>query len=132
MIRTLLDTSAYSAHFRNHPGVSEFLGYADEVYLSVVVLGELRAGFLKGSRVRRNEESLQEFLSQPRVSVLPVDEDTSDCYATILNDLRRRGRHVSLNDVWIAATAFQHNLRLLTTDRDFQAIPQVLVDFIEP
>jgi predicted nucleic acid-binding protein len=130
--RVLLDTSAYSAHMRAHPGVAQGLREADELYMSVIVLGELRAGFLKGSRSRRNEEQLRDFLSQPRIEVLDVDHGTSERYAAIREDLRRRGTPVATNDLWIAATAFQHGLRILTTDKDFQQIPQALVDYVEP
>ncbi len=61
-----------------------------------------------------------------------MDEETSSRYAVIRHDLRRRGTPVSVNDVWIAASASQHGLRILTTDDDFRRIPQVIVDYIEP
>jgi tRNA(fMet)-specific endonuclease VapC len=130
--RTLVDTSAYSALMRGHPEVAAALGEADEVFMSVIVLGELRAGFRKGSKVKRNEAILREFLSEPRVEVVTVDEETSSRYAVIHHDLRRRGTPVSANDVWIAASASQHGLRILTTDDDFRRISQVIVDYIEP
>jgi tRNA(fMet)-specific endonuclease VapC len=132
MTRALLDTSAYSALMRGHPEVKEALGEADEVFMSVIVLGELRAGFRQGSRTRRNETILREFLAEPRVQVAGVDEETSMRYAIIHGDLRRRGTPVSVNDLWIAATASQHGLRILTTDGDFRRIPQVIVDYVEP
>jgi predicted nucleic acid-binding protein len=132
VIRTLLDTSAYSAHFRGHPRVVEALRQIDEVYMSVIVLGELRAGFRRGTRPRQNEELLREFLASPRVTLVSVDEETSERYAIIHDDLRRRGTPVSVNDVWIAATAFQRGLRVLTTDSDFQKIAQVVVDYVAP
>ena len=31
------------------------------------------------------------------------------------------------NDLWIAASAMQHGLPILTSDRDFQKIPQIIV-----
>jgi tRNA(fMet)-specific endonuclease VapC len=117
---------------RAHPEVGRALREAEEVCLTVIVLGELRAGFLRGSRVRRNEEQLRDFLSQPRVRVLDLDQETSERYAVIRNDLRRRGTPVAANDLWIAASAFQHGLRVLTTDGDFKLIPQVLVHHFEP
>lgn len=131
MKRILLDTSAYSALIRGHAGVQQALGEADEVALSVVVLGELRAGFLGGARAASNEEVLRRFLEEPRVQVLDVDEETASRYAVIRDDLRRRGTPVSVNDIWIAASASQHGLRVLTTDRDFCQIPQVIADVFE-
>ena len=132
MTRLLLDTSAYSALMRGHREIASALGEAAEVFLSVIVLGELRAGFRKGSKSRQNEATLRQFLDEPRVNVLEVDEETSWRYAAIHDELRRRGTPASVNDVWIAASAFQHGLRILTTDRDFRRIPQALVDFVEP
>lgn len=105
---------------------------ADEVFMSVVVLGELRAGFRKRSRLGRNEEILREFLDEPRVQVVGTDEETSVRYAIIHDYLRRRRTPVSVNDVWIAAAASQHGARVLTADRDFRRIAQVVVDYIGP
>jgi len=132
MTRTLVDTSAYSALMRGDPEVAAALGETDEVFMSVIVLGELRAGFRKGSKLKRNEALLREFLGEPRVAVVAVDEETSSRYAIIHHDLRRRGTPVSVNDVWIAASASQHGLRILTTDDDFRRISQVITDYIEP
>jgi tRNA(fMet)-specific endonuclease VapC len=132
VIRTLLDTSAYSAHLRGHPGVKELVRAADEIYVSAVVLGELRSGFMKGHRARDNEAILREFLGRPRVRLAVIDDETSRRYAVIHDYLRRRGTPVAPNDLWIAASASQHGLRLLTTDRDFQKVPQVVVDYVEP
>lgn len=132
MTRILVDTSAYSEHLRGHPEVKAAVQRASAIGLSVVSIGELRAGFLKGERARRNEEFLRSFLASPRARALPVDEETAGRYAAIRDYLRRRGTPVPTNDVWIAATAAQHGLRLLTLDAHFLHIPQVIVDFFDP
>ena len=132
MSRILVDTSAYSEHLRDHPEVKAAIQRASEIGLSVVSIGELRAGFLKGGRTRRNEELLRSFLASPRARTIPVDEETASRYAAIRDYLRRQGTPVPTNDVWIAATAAQYGLRLLTLDSHFLQIPQVIVDFIEP
>jgi len=132
MSRILVDTSAYSEHLRDHPEVKAAIQRASEIGLSVVSIGELRAGFLKGGRTRRNEELLRSFLASPRARAIPVNEETASRYAAIRDYLRRQGTPVPTNDVWIAATAAQHGLRLLTLDAHFLQIPQVIVDFFEP
>ena len=63
MSRLLLDTSAYAAFFRDHPGVKAAVQEASELFLSPIVLGELRSGFLKGARREENEKELREFLA---------------------------------------------------------------------
>jgi tRNA(fMet)-specific endonuclease VapC len=132
MSHILLDTSAYSAYTGGHPDLQEPVRHASMVHLSVVAVGELLAGFLKGGRRRQNEMRLREFAAEPRVRVLHVDDETAVRYAAIRDYLRRQGTLVPVNDVWIAATAAQYGLRLLTLDAHFLQMPQVIVDFFEP
>jgi tRNA(fMet)-specific endonuclease VapC len=130
MTRILADTSAYSAFFRGHAGVKRCFQQAEEIVLTPVVLGELRAGFLCGKQVRKNDRELGMFLASDRVVVLPVDAETSERYAVILFSLRTAGTPVPTNDVWIAATAMQHGLSVVTTDRHFANIPQILCEIL--
>lgn len=105
---------------------------AEEIYLSPIVLGELQAGFRRGKHQARNEKGLEEFLDAPRVGLIPILDSTAVRYAEILTYLRRAGTPLPTNDVWIAASAMEHGLRVLTTDKRFQEIPQILVDCWEP
>ncbi len=61
-----------------------------------------------------------------------MDEETADRYAAIHEYLRRQGTPIPTNDVWIAATAFQQGLRVLTLDEHFLRAPQIIVDFVQP
>jgi predicted nucleic acid-binding protein len=126
--RILLDTSAYSGILRGDLRLARAMQEADEIAINAIVLGELKAGFRKGRHRERNERELAEFLASPRVRVLGLDEETADRYAVILVSLRSAGNPIPTNDVWIAATAMQHGLRILTTDKHFRKIPQVVVD----
>ena len=104
----MLDTSAYAAFMRGHPGVQTFVQQASCIVLSSVVLGELQAGFVGGTRRLKNEKELRTFLSSPRVSLADVDRETALRYAEILFSLRRAGTPIPTNDVWIAGGAMQH------------------------
>ena len=124
--RVLADTSAYSAFFRGHAGIRRLLQEVEEIVLSPVVLGELRAGFRRGKHQRKNERELALFLSSPRVLVVTIDAETSERYAAILHSLHEAGTPIPTNDIWIAASAMQHGLAVATTDHHFERIPQVL------
>jgi tRNA(fMet)-specific endonuclease VapC len=132
MTRVLLDTSAYSALRRGDDRLRAPLSAAQQVLVSPVVLGELLAGFEKGSRSAKNRAALEEFLEAPRVEVAPIDRETAERYATLHDYLRLQGRPIPSNDLWIAATAFQHGLRLLTLDAHFKRLPHIIVDHLEP
>ena len=128
MIGVLLDTSAYSAFVREHPRVRQTLAGVEAVFISVVTFGELLAGYHHGTRFERNVQELQEFLDNEGARILPVDKVTAERYGLIHHFLRKAGTPVSPNDLWIAATAMQYGLKVLTTDRDFQKIPQILIE----
>ena len=132
MTRLMLDTTAYSAFKRGDPEVVAAVREADAIHLPVVALGEIRAGFESGSRREENLRELREFLGATRVSVLPVGDETAVRYAAIYGALRARGRPVPTNDMWIAASAMEHGVPLLTSDARFRDVPQVLVRWFEP
>jgi tRNA(fMet)-specific endonuclease VapC len=130
MSELLLDTSAYSNYKRNEPGALSAIRSAERIRMSPIVLGELRSGFAGGSRSARNEDELREFLSRVRVEPIVIDEATSVFYAKILDGLKRAGTPIPSNDVWIAASAMQHGLIILTADAHFERIPQVITKLI--
>lgn len=127
----MVDTSAYSAFMRGHSEVKFALQRAGEIFLSPVVLGELYAGFRRGRHRRKNEVELGAFLSSPRVTVVDVGEETAVRYGEILDYLRRAGTPIPTNDIWIAAGAMEHGLRLLTTDGHYLRVPQVMVEYCQ-
>jgi predicted nucleic acid-binding protein len=96
------------------------------VAVPVVVLGELHSGFRLGNRRAANEELLARFLSKASVRILNVTEEAAVRYAEIDVFLRKKGRPIPRNDVWIAALALEHGLRLLTLDVHFEEIPLLL------
>ena len=122
MRRLLIDTNIYSYALRGEDGAVEVLRKAEQIGFSVISIGELLSGFKGGGREQKNREELEKFLDSPRVVVYSVDEDTSEFYAEILNNLREIGRPVPTNDIWIAAVAFQNGLKLFTKDNHFKAI----------
>lgn len=130
MSRFCLDTSAYSHFKRGDPAVVDLVTSAPWIGVPVVVLGELRAGFLGGRRADKNEADLRGFLEQPTAVVLDVDDDAARIYAEIVTALRRAGTPVPTNDLWIAAVAAREGATVLTYDSHFERISRVGVRVI--
>jgi tRNA(fMet)-specific endonuclease VapC len=119
----LLDTNAYAAFRRGNPDAVMILQRASLVVVNSIILGELLGGFDAGTKAQANRGDLTAFLSSPRVAVLPIDHATSEFYAAVYVALRKAGTPIPTNDIWIAASALQHGLRLFTYDKHFQQVP---------
>ena len=118
----LLDTNAYTAFMLGAAEVVEVVAHAERLFVNSIVLGELLAGFAAGTREPRSRAELARFLDSPRVEVLPVTGQTADSYALVYAGLRRKGKPIPTNDLWIAASALEHGAALLTRDAHFSQI----------
>ncbi len=124
-MRILLDTNRYVDFSRGVAEAVERIQKSERIYLPFVVLAELRAGFLWGSKASENEKFFIEFLNSPRVDILFPDEATTHQYARLFLQLRRQGTPIPTNDLWIAALVLQHNLYLYARDGHFDHVPQL-------
>jgi tRNA(fMet)-specific endonuclease VapC len=121
-MKLLLDTNAYVALMRAHPGVADRVRLAEQIYLSAVVAGELILGFRNAARYERNISQLDDFLRNPFVEFLPVSYITADRFGRISGLLRRKGTPMPTNDIWIAAHALESGAELLSFDRHFENV----------
>ncbi|MBU0673304.1 MAG: type II toxin-antitoxin system VapC family toxin [Proteobacteria bacterium] len=127
MNRILIDTNIYSNALRGNNEVVAVLQRASLIGISAISIGELYSGFLAGTREKTNREELDQFLDSPRVVIYPADESTAEYYSSTLNQLKSQGTPIPTNDIWIAATAFQHGLQLYTLDNHFHHIKGLLL-----
>jgi predicted nucleic acid-binding protein len=123
----LIDTNIYAYALQGDPEVVTVLQQAHEIGLCPVSIGELLSGFKGGKKEQGNRRELEEFLDSPRVRVYGIDEATSEFYAEILHNLRKKGKPIPTNDIWIASVAFQHGLALFSKDQHFKDIPGLLM-----
>jgi len=124
-MNVLLDTNFYSAFCKSDEQAVRIIQQARKIFLPFVVLAALRAGFLCGTKARKNERSLTLFLNSPRVEVLYPDENTTHQFAAVFAQLRLQGKPIPTNDIWIAALAIQHDLILCSQDKHFDLLPQL-------
>jgi len=125
-VRVALDTNRLTDLFQGDAQLAERLGECDEVWLPLMVLAEIQAGFYGGSQQHRNEILLRSFLVQPTVRILLPARDTAEHYARLFVQLKRAGTPIPDNDLWIAALVLEHDLVLITRDRHFERVPQLL------
>ena len=131
MKRILLDTSAYSHLIRGNKEIVSLLDEADEVLVSAIVVGELRAGFKNGTKEQQNISVLKDFLSVINVGILYIDDETAERYAIIFDYLKKSGTPIPTNDIWIAASAMQHGLVVITSDKHFAILPQIVTEIVD-
>jgi len=117
----ILDTNALSAFVDGHPAVGARLSDAADAAIPVIVLGEFRYGIGASRHRHQYEKWLNTHL--PDFEILSVTEPTTLMYAHIRSALKKLGRPIPANDVWIAALALQHRLPVLSQDEHFDAVP---------
>lgn len=124
----LLDTNAVSAFFRGDQRILAMVSQAQHVYLSTIVLGELLAGFHLGTQFARNRALLDSLLDCSTVAPLPVTTETSDYYGRLFVALRKTGKPIPTNDLWIAAQTLECGAVLIAADQHFRDVPGLRVE----
>jgi tRNA(fMet)-specific endonuclease VapC len=92
----------------------------------LIVLAEIKGGFYGGAQQQQNQALLRKLLSKSTVGILLPGRETAEQYARLFVQLKRAGTPIPDNDLWIAALALEHDLMLITRDRHFQHILQLL------
>ena len=119
----ILDTNALSAVADGEASAMQLVAGADRVAIPVIVLGEYRMGIAQ-SRHRASYESwLREWIAA--VTVLDIDDRTTLSYSAIGLELKKKGKPIPTNDLWVAALCRQHSMPLLSRDRHFDLVPEL-------
>jgi tRNA(fMet)-specific endonuclease VapC len=118
--RLAIDTNAVIAYREGIPEVCDFIEKADKLVMPVIVLGELLYGAVNSARQKENELAVRRFLRQ--CILITIDEDIAFRYADIRLKLKKSGRLIPENDIWIAATCLEFDVALLTQDGHFNNV----------
>ena len=121
----VLDTNIIAALLKGEAGIADKIDKAIKVYIPIIVLGELYYGALYSSHVQKNIRNIQKVIA--RYTVLLIDEETTSSYGNIKTSLRKKGKPIPENDIWIAAIALRHNLTVITRDKHFKEIDQITI-----
>lgn len=124
--RYLLDTNIVVALFNGDSAIEARLDAAPEVFLPSVALGELYFGAAHSARGEINAARIDDFAAA--CTVVGIDAETARRYGELKGELRKKGRPIPENDLWIAACALQHGLTLVTRDRHFDQVEGLQAD----
>ncbi len=129
----LLDTNHWSYIQRNHPEVIARIQSLPEgatFYMPVVAQAELLVGVELAAPEKRKHElrALYEQVVGMATEVLLITTPVAEHFAAIFADLKRKGKPIDTNDIWIAAIALAHNLILVTSDEHFQYVEGLQVE----
>lgn len=122
----LLDTNVIIALFRRDADAGKALRDAERILIPVTVVGELLAAARKGGPLEQETSHIEALIAAGQV--LDCDLETAHHYAAVREELRRSGRPIPENDVWIAALARQHGLVLASRNPRFDEIQRLRRD----
>jgi len=124
----LLDTNVFISLLSGDPAADAFLRQLDQAYLCMIVMGELWHGAENSARPDESRRAVEKLAR--RFDWLPGSQDVAAEFGRIKCELRKRGRPIPENDIWIAAFAKAHSLLLVTNDQHFAEIDGLITQKI--
>ena len=121
MTRGLADTSMFIARESGREIRSAMV--PDELAVSVVTIGELRAGVLVARDVDTRDRRLATWTRALAMEPVPIDEPVAEAWARLRVVLLDAGQRMPVNDSWIAATAISLDIPIVTQDEDYVSVP---------
>jgi predicted nucleic acid-binding protein len=94
----------------------------EELGVSVITIGELRAGVLAANDLETRDRRLSTLTQAQALEPIPINEQVADSWATLRLLLRASGQRMPVNDSWIAATAMALGVPVVTQDSDYVEI----------
>lgn len=117
MNRGLADTSVFIARESGRP--MRLVDLPNEIGVSVVTVGELRAGVLAAADTEIRDRRLATLTAALTLEPIPIDTRVADAWGKLRVTLRESGQRMPVNDSWIAATAIALGLPVVTQDDDY-------------
>lgn len=117
----LADTSVFIAHESGRALRTDVL--PDRLAVSVITIGELRAGVLAARDLATRDRRLTTLTAALALDPVPVDEEVAGAWARLRVTLRDLGLRMTVNDSWIAATALALGVPVVTQDDDYVSVP---------
>ncbi len=124
----LLDTNIIIDLFIGNQETKQQIQQLEIPIVSAITIGELFYGAEKSQQKPKHIKQVNEFVEI--CVILDINIATTRIYGTIKNALKLKGRPIPENDLWIAATCIQHGLILVTKDKHFAEIENLVLKLI--
>jgi predicted nucleic acid-binding protein len=121
----IADTSVFIA--RESGRAFDASALPDDLAISIITIGELRAGVLAAVDVDTRDRRLATFSAAQALDPIPIDEPVADVWARLRIVMRDSGQRMPVNDSWIAATAISLGVAIVTQDDDYAEVPGLTV-----
>jgi predicted nucleic acid-binding protein len=118
--RGLADTTVFVA--RESGRALEQAALPDEIGVSVITIGELRAGVLAADDIETRDRRLATLTQALALDPVPVDGQVAESWARLRVLLRDSDQRMPVDDSWIAATAMAFGVPIVTQDEDYVEI----------
>lgn len=125
MTRGLADTTVFIARESGRPLRKSL--FPDELAVSIITIGELRAGVLAASDVTIRNLRLATLTTAMSLDPVPIDDEVAEQWARLRLLLRDSGQRMPVNDSWIAATAMALAVPIITQDDDYIELEELPV-----
>jgi predicted nucleic acid-binding protein len=123
--RALADTSLFIA--RESARRLAEIDLPDELAISVITLGELRAGVLAATDISTRDRRLATLAEVMTIDAVPIDQPVAEMWARLRLLLRDAGRRMPVNESWIAATAMTLGVPVVTQDDHYAEVVSLVV-----
>jgi predicted nucleic acid-binding protein len=120
MTRGIADTSVFIARESGRPLLGDDL--PDEVAVSVITIGELRAGVLAATDLETRDRRLATLTLALALQPVPIDDPVAEAWARLRLLLHEGGQRMPVNDSWVAATAMSLGVSVITQDADYVTV----------
>lgn len=124
--KVVIDTDVAIKFLNGDKVIERFLSAYSEIFLPVIVAGELIFGALNSKHAEQNLIRHKRLIH--RSKILEIKETTAFTYAKTRLALKKKGKPIPENDLWIASLCIEHNMLLVSSDIHFNYIDHLKVE----
>ncbi len=127
MKEVALDTNIAIKFLNGNLEIIELLKEFDNIFLPIIVCGELLFGAKNSEKRIYNEKKYYEFIQT--CSILNTNNLVANEYSEIRKELKDIGNPIPENDIWISALCIVNDISLISSDKHFNKVARLkLID----